>query len=114
MNTIHQRVKRAHANGPSTDELASEIKSKITIFDLGRKFFPGWEPGRRCLSPFRIEENPSFSVSEDGRLFNDFTGDCSGDVFHFYQKATGCDQKTAFLELKAMLDGGTMPATGIQ
>jgi hypothetical protein len=31
-------------------------------------------------------------------------------VFDFYRKAKGVDQKTAFLELKAMLDGGTVAA----
>ena len=61
--------------------------------------------------PFRYEENPSFSIHADDRRWKDFpTGEKSGDVFDFYMKAKGCDRKTAFLELKAMLDGGTVAA----
>jgi CHC2-type zinc finger protein len=82
---------------------AAEIKRRIKIPDLGRKFYPGWKPGKSCLSPFRHEKNPSFSVSNDGTKFIDFGNqDYKGDVFSFYRMATGCDAKTAFKDLLAM------------
>jgi hypothetical protein len=87
---------------------ADEIKRHIKIPDLGRKFYPSWKPGKCCLSPFREEKNPSFSVSNDGTKFIDFGNQgYRGDVFSFYRIATGCDAKQAFKDLLAMAGGDT-------
>jgi hypothetical protein len=94
---------------------AAEIKRRIKIPDLGRKFYPGWKPGKLCLSPFRHEKNPSFSVSSDGTKFYDFGNPAyKGDVFSFYQIAKGCDAKQAFKDLVAIVDGGTVTAPVIR
>ena len=55
--------------------------------DLG---LPG-EPSRSCYSPFRNDNNRSFSVFYAGRKWKDFGTDEGGDVFDFVQKATGFD-----------------------
>jgi hypothetical protein len=105
--------KRRPAYGPSTKEVAAEIKARITIPILAEKLFPGWKPDKSCLSPFREEKNPSFSVYENGRRWKDYTSDKGGDVCDFYQEATGCDRKEAFKSLKKMIDGGTIGANPI-
>jgi hypothetical protein len=97
-----QRLKRLTR---TTDEVAADIRQRITIADLGRKFFPGWKSGKSCRSPFREDRNPSFSVYGNGTRFKDFATDDHGDVFDFYQLAIGCDRKQAFIELKELALG---------
>lgn len=104
---------RRSAEQASTAEVAAAIKARITIPILAEKLFPRWEPDKSCLSPFREEKNPSFSVYENGRRWKDYTSDKGGDVFDFYQEATGCDRKEAFKSLKKMIDGGTIGASPI-
>jgi hypothetical protein len=95
----------------TADEVSDQIKARITIPILAQQLFPGWKPDRSCLSPFRQEEKESFSVFANGSRWNDFASDEGGDVFDFFRKAKGCDQRTAFVELKAMLNGGTVSPT---
>lgn len=92
-------------------EIASEIKRRITIPILAEKLFPGWKPDKSCLSPFRAEKRPSFSVYENGQRWKDYGSDKGGDVFDFYQEATGCDNKEAFRALKEILEGGSFTGT---
>jgi hypothetical protein len=94
-------------------EISSEIKRVITIPVLAQQLFPGWKPDTSCLSPFRDEKKPSFSVYADNRKWKDHGTGEGGDVFDFYQKAKGIDKKAAFLELKAILDGATVSAAPI-
>jgi DNA primase len=100
--------RRRSVEQASTAEVAAEIKARITIPILAEKLFPGWRPDKSCLSPFREEKTPSFSVYENGRRWKDYTSDKGGDVFDLYQEATGCDRKAAFKSLKKMIDGGTV------
>src|SRR5258708_1564153 len=100
--------RRRFVSKRSAAEIASEIKARITIPILAEKLYPGWKPHKSCLSPFREEKNPSFSVYENGRRWKDYTSDKGGDVFDFYQGATGCDRKEAFKSLKKMVDGGAI------
>jgi hypothetical protein len=68
-----------------------QAKSLITIFDLWTHFnYPG-NPERQnpVRSPFRADKRPSFSVSRDGKLFNDFATGDGGDVVDFWARATG-------------------------
>jgi len=66
-----------------------EAKERLTIFDLWRHFELAGKPGK---SPFREDHNASFSVSEDKRLWNDFTTGKGGDPMDFLQEANYAPQ----------------------
>ncbi len=89
----------------------AEAKERITIRDIGAKLFPDWKPGKSCRCPWREDRNPSFSVSEDGRLFNDFASGEGGDVVAFLARARGITESEAAKELIQMagVRGGGMP-----
>jgi hypothetical protein len=101
------------ASGPPVAEVSEEIKARITIPILGEKLFPGWRAGRSCLSPFRDEKNPSFSVYADDSRFHDYATGEDGDVFDFYRLAIGCTPKEAFLAVKEMAGGKVFNARPI-
>jgi hypothetical protein len=83
--------------------VAALIADRVTIKTLAERLCPGWEPKRSCKSPFREEKNASFSVSKDYKKFYDHGNDTyKGDIFDFYRFATGCDQKQALRDLKAL------------
>lgn len=89
--------------------ISQQIKAGVPIPVVWEKLY-GTFPRKRseCRCPWREDKNPSFSVSRDGQVWFDHgTGD-KGDVFNFCQRATGCDQRQAFLDLWAML-GGSAP-----
>lgn len=66
-----------------------KIKSRLTIFDIAGRLGVALR-GKNGLfhSPFREDRNPSFSISKDGKLFNDFATGDKGDIFDFYKLAT--------------------------
>jgi len=101
-------------NKEDTKTKADEIRQRLKIPVLGKHIYPGWKPGKLCLSPFRDEKNPSFSVSDDGTKFYDFGNpEYKGDVFSFYRIAKGCDDKQAFKDLLAMAGGNNTVAIPI-
>jgi hypothetical protein len=69
---------------------------------------PG-EPRRSCCSPFREDRNPSFSISADGRLWNDFATGDGGDVVSFVKFATGCDDAGAIRRVLELAGGIVSP-----
>jgi CHC2-type zinc finger protein len=60
------------------------------------------KPAKSCRSPFRPDQNPSFSVSEDGLLFNDFATGHGGDNIDFLGEIRGSTKSEAFPELLKM------------
>jgi hypothetical protein len=85
-----------------------EAKAWFTIPRIWRMFgLPGDpRPGKLSPSPFRDDRNPSFSISEDGRLFLDFGDpDTRGDSVHFLAKIKGIPNGAAYIELLRMFDG---------
>jgi hypothetical protein len=78
--------------------LVAEAKQRLTIQDIGAQLFPGWKPGKSCRCPWREDRNPSFSVSPDGRLFNDFASGEGGDVVKFLALARGVSESEAAKE----------------
>lgn len=74
-------------------------KERLTISDVGARLFPDWKPGKSCRCPWREDRSPSFSVSDDGRLWNDFAAGDGGDVVSFIAKAQTCSDADASREL---------------
>ena len=80
----------------------AEAKERLTIREIGAKLFPDWKPGKSCRCPWREDRNPSFSVSDDGRLFNDFASGEGGDVVSFLALARGIPESEGARELIRM------------
>ena len=74
-----------------------EAKARIRIPDLWRILgLPGDCSKNPCHSPlYEHAEKPSFSVSAEGDLFNDFRTGHKGDAVTFLQLATGLSSKEA-------------------
>jgi hypothetical protein len=83
-----------------------EVKAHFSIAEIGREFFPGWQPAKSCRSPFREDRSPSFSVYHDGTLFMDFATGERGDVIDFYGQARGISLAEALNELWDRLQTG--------
>jgi hypothetical protein len=80
----------------------AEAKERLGIPDIWRRLDLPGQPAVSCRSPFREDRKPSFSVSKDGRLFNDFTSGTGGDAIDFLREATGLSREAAcrkFIEL---------------
>ena len=78
----------------------AEIKSRLSIFNIAARL--GIEikgGGRSMCSPFRNDRKPSFSISRDGQLFNDFATGDKGDVISFYALAMGKGKGDAIQDL---------------
>jgi len=80
----------------------AEIKARLTISQIGERLFPAWSSGKSCRSPFRDDKNPSFSVFADGAAWKDHATGEAGDIFTFYQKATGLPFKDAVEKLEVL------------
>ena len=110
---IAQDPRTRYPSGPSADDIGAAVKAKVTIPILGQKLFQGWKPGVSCLSPFRDERHTSFSVYGNGGNGKTTQAGEGGDVFDFYQLATGCTVKEAFFALKEMAGGQAFDVTPI-
>jgi len=86
-----------------------EAKDLLRIPQLWRHFGYHGEPGTSCQSPFRDDHKPSFSVSVDGKLWNDFATGDAGDAVDFFQRATGLSQKDSCRKFIEMAFGRTLP-----
>ena len=100
-------------NREATNIIAERIKRIITIPILAEKLYGDIQLSSHCLSPFRDDRHNSFGVSRDGQLWCDNATGEGGNVFHFYQKATGCDKRQAFKDLLAMAGGKAITFTPI-
>jgi hypothetical protein len=66
-----------------------ELKERLNIPAVWRMLALPGKPGLSCVSPFRQERRPSFSVYEDGRRFKDHATGEGGDVLDFIALALG-------------------------
>lgn len=80
----------------------AKAKQMLTIHDIASRLVPDWMPGKSCRCPWREDRNPSFSVSPDGRLWNDFAGGEGGDAVAFLARLRGCSASEAAREFLAM------------
>jgi hypothetical protein len=79
-----------------------EAKQRLTIPMIWERLQLPGIPLTSCRSPFREDKHGSFSVSKDGRLFNDFSTGEAGDAVTFLAIATGLSPEGAgkrFIEL---------------
>ena len=90
----------------------AEAKTRVSIPDLWRRLDLPGEPNVSCRSPFREDRKPSFSVSRDGLLFNDFASGAGGDAIDFLQLATGLSREAAcrkFIEMAGGAVSSSLP-----
>lgn len=90
----------------------AEAKTRLKIPGLWRHLNLPGTPRKSCHCPWREDKNPSFSVSENGLLFNDFATGESGDAVDFLRLATGLSEKGAcrkFIELAGGLPSTPLP-----
>jgi hypothetical protein len=82
-----------------------EAKNRVGIPQIGAMLFPEWRPGKSCKCPWRPDNHDSFSVSADGRLFNDFARNEGGDVVDFLATAKGLSLSDAAKEILQIAGG---------
>ena len=92
-----------------------KARQRLGIPELWRHFGLPGNPGQCVCSPFRKDNNPSFSVWHNGERwkFKDHGTGESGDEVGFVAKAVDCDEREAakkFIEL-AELDGHSRKTT---
>lgn len=63
-----------------------EAKERVNIPNLWDRFNLPGKPSKSCRCPWREDRKPSFSVSDDGKLFNDFATGEGGDAVDFLGK----------------------------
>lgn len=70
-----------------------EIKSRLSIADLARRYLDLRPMGSRLIAPcpFHQETKPSFSVNESEGTFYCFGCQAAGDIFDFYGRVNGSD-----------------------
>ncbi|HKD36435.1 MAG TPA: CHC2 zinc finger domain-containing protein [Pirellulales bacterium] len=95
-----------------------DAKNLLRIPEIWSRFNLPGKPAKSCPSPFRDDKNPSFSVSADGLLWNDFATGQGGDAIDFLAQLTGAGTFTkvaSFIELAASIYGDAsrvMPSPG--
>ena len=89
----------------------AEAKQRLGIPAVAAMIFPEWRPGKVCRCPWREDRSPSFSVSSDGLLFNDFASGQGGDVVAFLSHARGISMSDAAREFIRMAGGGVTQST---
>jgi hypothetical protein len=80
----------------------SEAKERVTVANLGERFFPGWRPAKSCRRPWGEDRNPSFSVYDGFQKWKDHATGEGGDAVDFLQRALNLSKPEAcrqFVEL---------------
>ena len=70
-----------------------EIKARLSIVDLARRYLDLRPMGNRLVAPcpFHQETKPSFSINESEGTFYCFGCQAAGDIFDFYSRINGSD-----------------------
>jgi hypothetical protein len=92
------RRTRRHPQAGADTQLLQEAKARLTIDVLWQHFGYPERTANPCLSPFRQEQNPSFSVYDEEKRWKDHGTEEEGDSFDFFQKATAKSASDAFRE----------------
>ena len=82
----------------------SEIKSRLTILQVARKY--GLEPNKydMVLCPFHEDKTPSLKLYYETNTFNCFGCSANGDVIEFIQLKEKVTKHEAILKAKTMID----------
>lgn len=93
----------------SRDAIA-EIKAKLSIVDLARRYMELRPMGSRLVAPcpFHQETKPSFSINADEGTYYCFGCQAAGDIFDFYGRMNGMDFRES-LEALAEETGVELP-----
>jgi hypothetical protein len=93
---------------PEGVNLFKTAKEHYTIPFLWRSFgYPG-KPSASCKSPFRDDDNPSFSVFDEGRKWKDHATGDGGDIIEFLKFALGGGGGEVHQWLRARLSINTL------
>lgn len=90
-------------------EQLDAAKARVTIADAWHALGLPGEPRRTCCSPFREDRHPSFSISADWRLWNDFATGEAGDVVSFVKCATAGTDAEAIRRVLDLAGGIASP-----
>lgn len=93
----------------SRDAIA-EIKAKLSMVDLARRYMELRPMGNRLVAPcpFHQETKPSFSINADEGTYYCFGCQAAGDIFDFYGRMNGLDFRES-LEALAEETGVELP-----
>jgi hypothetical protein len=97
--------------GRIPDAFLAELRDRLPVSEVVRRRIPALKrEGQewKCLSPFKSEKTPSFTVSDNKQLWYDFSAGFGGDIVSFEQKMTGGTFVEAVRDLAA-LAGMTVP-----
>jgi hypothetical protein len=83
-----------------------EAKAKLDIPAVAAQVFPQWRPALSCVSPFREDRNPSFSVFDHGQKWKDHATGDHGDAVDFLAKALDLSPEEAIRRFVEMAGGG--------
>jgi DNA primase len=83
-----------------------EAKAKLDIPAVAARCFPNWKPALSCVSPFREDRNPSFSVYDQGQKWKDHATGDHGDAVDFLAKALDLSPEEAIRRFVEMAGGG--------
>lgn len=94
----------------SSSDAIAEIKAKLSMVDLARRYLELRPMGNRLVAPcpFHQETKPSFSVNADEGTFYCFGCQAAGDIFDFYGRMNGMDFRES-LEALAEETGVILP-----
>ena len=78
-----------------------EIKARVSILDLVRRYVDLRRAGNRWVAPcpFHQETKPSFSVNEEEGFFYCFGCQAAGDIFDFHSRINGLEFKESLEQL---------------
>jgi hypothetical protein len=101
-SSMHSRtIVGGQESRPSQSWNLDELKDKVRIPIVWEALELPGDPKKSTFSPFRNEDNPSFSVFDNGKKFKDFgDAEAHGDVFDFVRKALKCSKGEAIQWVK--------------
>lgn len=94
----------------SSKECIQEIKSRLSLVELARRYLDLRTMGNRLVAPcpFHQETKPSFSINEEDGTFYCYGCQAAGDIFDFYSRINGMDFRES-LEALAEETGVVLP-----
>jgi AAA domain-containing protein/CHC2-type zinc finger protein len=97
--------------GRIPDAFLQQLRDALPVSEVVRRRIPALKrEGHewKCLSPFKQEKTPSFSVNDDKGLWYDFSAGFGGNIIDFEMKMTGGTFVEAVRDLAAIA-GMTVP-----